>query len=44
MNVELFTGSPDDYKTRLEAIIAGAGAINFTFPSHQKGTYVIMWT
>jgi hypothetical protein len=44
MTVEIFEGTPEGLKARLEAIIALPKTINFVFPSAQRGKYVIMFT
>jgi len=44
MTVEIFTGSPEDLKLRLDTLIGGASVINNVIVSHQKGTYIILFT
>ena len=44
MTVEIFTGDPEALKAKLDAIIAGPNVVNQVIVSHQKGTYIILWT
>lgn len=44
MTVQVFDGSPEALKARLDALILATATIDFIFPSHQKGRYIIIYT
>jgi len=43
MIIEIFAGSPEKLKIRLDALIAAAKTINSVIVSHEKGKYIIMY-
>ena len=44
MTTELFEGTPEALKARLDALIGGGSTINNVLVTHQKGKYIIMYT
>jgi len=46
MIVEIFAGSPEKLKIRLDFLISvpgGSKTINSVIPSHEKGKYILMY-
>lgn len=44
MTTELFEGTPEALKARIDVLIGGGSTINFVTPTHQKGKYIIFYT
>lgn len=44
MTTELFEGTPDALKARLDVLIAGAAVINIVLLTHIRGKYLIIYT
>lgn len=44
MTIEIFTGTPEALQVRLAAIVAMPATINDVITTHNRGTYIILWT
>lgn len=44
MTTEIFEGTPDALKARLDVIIATPAVINFVLLTHMRGKYLIIYT
>jgi len=44
MTVEIFSGSPEKLKVRIDALVVALATINSVILSHEKGKYIILYT